>query len=106
MNIIALTTITGRATSLIFCILVMGLSASCANSKSSPQLSEALAVRAADKEVLRVMKIDLRQFARPTAKYFDGEKCWYVSYRRDSRKYAEFTVKVNDRTKKAIISMP
>jgi hypothetical protein len=106
MKIVRNKTTSWRVIFLVACPLLLLILVGCAGLAPSPQLSRELVVRIADAEVLRVIKIDLSQFERPNPDYFEAKNCWYVPYRRHSRRYAEFTVQIDDRTREANLSMP
>jgi hypothetical protein len=88
------------------CIMFTTMLCACAMTAMRPHLSRAAVLKIADAEVRRVLHYDLRQFERPGAQYFDDKHSWYVNYRHEKAKFAEFSVQVDDRTRRAAVSMP
>ena len=49
---------------------------------------------------------DLRCYDRAPAKYDNLDKSWWVSYVRKGKKYADFNLRVEDKTRKAWLVVP
>jgi len=86
-----------------FLVMILALAA-CATTAIQPKLSSAEAIRIADAKART--RYDLRQYARPLVHYVPDEKLWWVNYRRNNAKYSEFSIRIDDKTKKPTLVLP
>jgi hypothetical protein len=89
-----------------FLIIVFALTfAACAATLVQPKLSSAEATRLGASKA-RSDGYDLRQYARPLVTYVPDEKLWWVNYRRKNAKYTQFSIRIDDKTKKPTLVLP
>ena len=92
---------------IVACICLVLLSG-CATAADKPRLSRQTALRLADERVADVLRPRYapRSFQPPDANYAADKRVWYVAYRRIGQRYADFTVEVDDQTRRASVLMP
>jgi hypothetical protein len=72
---------------------------------AQPSLTKGGVIRIADTKA-KSTGHDLRHYQRWPIHYERGEGLWWVNYRRDSGKYTEFSIQVEDKSKKAWLVLP
>ena len=80
----------------------------CVTAADQPRLSRQTVLRIAAGSIADVLKSyhPPATFQPPEATYFADERVWYVPYRRIGQQYADFSVRVDDRTRQATVQMP
>jgi hypothetical protein len=78
----------------------------CVTNSSGPLLSVAEATRIGDLKA-RSAGYDLNQYHRPPLISYDArDDSWWVNYRRKNARYTEFSIQIEDKTKKAWVVVP
>jgi|GEM_PF-3386302 len=93
--------VNGRRLLLVFLFVLMG----CAAPSGGLMLNPAEATRLADSKA-QSSGYDLRQYDRAPAAYDTSDKSWWVNYRRKTEKYTQFSVHVEDKSKKTWLVLP
>jgi hypothetical protein len=87
-------------------MLLMLVFLGCATNSGPPLLSVAEATRIGDLKA-RSAGYDLNQYCRPPLVNYDArDNSWWVNYRRKSGKFTEFSIQIEDKTKKAWVVVP
>ena len=87
-------------------MLVMLVLLGCATNSGRPLLSVEEATRIGDLKA-RSAGYDLKQYHRPPLVNYDArDDLWWVNYRRKNAKYTEFSIQIEDKTKKAWVVVP
>ena len=79
--------------------------AACAATPARPSLSKAEAIRVANVKA-QSEGYDLRRYQCGPVNYEAREEAWWVNYRRTTEKYTEFSIYIDDRSKKAWLVLP
>jgi hypothetical protein len=89
-------------------IICLVLLSGCVTAVDQPRLSRQTALRIAAGSIADVLESyhPPATFQPAEATYYADERMWYVPYRRVGQRYADFSVRVDDRTRKATVEMP
>jgi len=78
---------------------------SCAVAFARPSLTREQAIRIADAKA-RASGYNLHTYVCGPVNYQAPEDAWWVNYRKKSAKYTEFSIQVEDKTRKAWLVLP
>ena len=84
---------------IMFGVIAIGVMA------AQPSLTKGEVIRIADAKA-KSTGCDLRNYQRWPINYEEREDTWWVNYRRKTGKYTEFTIQVEDKSKKAWLVLP
>ncbi len=78
---------------------------SCASASAGPSLTRSDATRIANAKA-KSAGYNLRIYHCGRVNYVAAEDIWWVNYRQKNAKYTEFSIRVEDKTKKAWLVLP